>query len=262
MEAALLVHAGSREEADRLGIDSLGSPSTTCSTAGYLPQPLTFASAVAARARRARIGTAVLVAPLRPAAQIAEEAAIVDLVSGGRLDLGLGTGYRPPEFDLYGASIAGRYGVTDSRARDIRAHWESGKVLPPPAQDRLPIWMGYQGPKVRTAQVCARRGPALGEPQLVEPTRRSHRRQATTRASARMAGALYVWATDGRNGTGPPCARHVRFQNDSHIRRCTWWRGTDQPVPPPVDPREDQSIESPPASQPPAGTSRKRPLPR
>lgn len=84
------------EEADRLGAGSLWFSEHHLFTDGYLNQPLTFAAAVAARTRHARLGTAVLVAPIRTAAQIAEDAALIDLISGGRVDLGLGTGYWPP----------------------------------------------------------------------------------------------------------------------------------------------------------------------
>src|SRR3954447_11704050 len=73
------------EEADRLGIDSLWFSEHHLFSDGYLNQPLTFAAAVAARTHRARIGTAVLIAPIRTAVQLAEEAALVDLVSNGRL---------------------------------------------------------------------------------------------------------------------------------------------------------------------------------
>jgi alkanesulfonate monooxygenase SsuD/methylene tetrahydromethanopterin reductase-like flavin-dependent oxidoreductase (luciferase family) len=145
------------EEADRLGIGSLWFSEHHLFNDGYLSQPLTFAAAVAARTRRARLGTAVMVAPIRRAAQIAEEATVVDLISGGRLDLGLGTGYRKPEFDLFEESLIGRYDRTDARVRKLRALWASGELKPPPVQDSVPIWLGYQGPK------GARRAGVLGE---------------------------------------------------------------------------------------------------
>src|SRR3979490_673520 len=73
------------EEADRLGTDSIWLSEHHFFEDGYLAQPLVFAAAVAARTKRARIGTAVMLPALKQAAQLAEEAALVDLISDGRL---------------------------------------------------------------------------------------------------------------------------------------------------------------------------------
>ena len=72
-------------EAERLGAASVWFSEHHLFDDGYLPQPLTFAAAAAARTSRVRIGTAVLVAALRPAVLVAEEAAVIDQLSGGRL---------------------------------------------------------------------------------------------------------------------------------------------------------------------------------
>ena len=227
------------EEADRLGIGSLWFSEHHLFSDGYLNQPLTLAAAVAARTRQARLGTAVLVAPLRRAAQIAEEATVVDLVSGGRVDLGLGTGYRKPEFDLFGESLIGRYDGTDARVREMRSLWASGDVQPPPVQDAIPIWLGYQGPK------GARRAGVLGEGllsvngDLLEPYREGLIAGGHDPASARMAGGLTAFVTDDPDRDWPVVSKHVAWQADSY--RSHMVDGTDQAPPKPVDPERIRS---------------------
>jgi alkanesulfonate monooxygenase SsuD/methylene tetrahydromethanopterin reductase-like flavin-dependent oxidoreductase (luciferase family) len=125
----------------------------------YLSQPLTFAAAVAASTRRIGIGTAVLLAPLRETADIAEQAGLVDGLSGGRLQLGLGAGYRQDEFARFGREKRTRYETLDRQLAEIRELWASGQATPKPVQERLPIWVGAMGP--RTARMAARHGEGL-----------------------------------------------------------------------------------------------------
>jgi alkanesulfonate monooxygenase SsuD/methylene tetrahydromethanopterin reductase-like flavin-dependent oxidoreductase (luciferase family) len=140
------------EEAEHLGAHSIWLSEHHLFEDGYLPQPLTFAAAVAARTNLVRIGTAIVVAPFRHPVHLAEEAAIVDAISGGRLDLGLGAGYRAPEFALFGADPAtSRYRQTEALVRDLRRIWAEGAVTPPPLQSPLPVWLGYNGPSGHVA---------------------------------------------------------------------------------------------------------------
>jgi alkanesulfonate monooxygenase SsuD/methylene tetrahydromethanopterin reductase-like flavin-dependent oxidoreductase (luciferase family) len=119
---------------------------------GYLSQPLTFAAVLAARTQTIRIGTAVLLAPLRHPMHVAEEAALVDVISGGRLELGLGAGYVRSEFEMFGADEGQRYRSTAAMVRRLQDLFASDTLKPPPVQSDLPIWLGYQGPRgARTA---------------------------------------------------------------------------------------------------------------
>jgi alkanesulfonate monooxygenase SsuD/methylene tetrahydromethanopterin reductase-like flavin-dependent oxidoreductase (luciferase family) len=101
------------EEADQRGVGGLWFTEHHLFEDGYLPQPLTFAAAVAARTRRARIGTSVVLPALHHPVDLAEQAALVDLISGGRLELGLGAGYRVPEYQLLGADFGRRFTAAD-----------------------------------------------------------------------------------------------------------------------------------------------------
>jgi alkanesulfonate monooxygenase SsuD/methylene tetrahydromethanopterin reductase-like flavin-dependent oxidoreductase (luciferase family) len=88
--------------AEELGFESVWLPEHHFAIYGMLGNPLIFAASVAARTRRMKIGTAIMVVPFQHPLRLAEDAAMVDALSGGRLMLGLGRGYQPPEFTGFG----------------------------------------------------------------------------------------------------------------------------------------------------------------
>lgn len=148
-------------EAERLGADTVWLSEHHLFADGYLPQPLVLAAALAARTERIRLGTAVLLAPLWNPARLAEEIAVVDNLSDGRVVIGLGAGYSAPEFELYGADPGTRYGQTDATVRKLRRLLGPDGPITPPAVQRPPeVWLGYQGPQ------GARRAGLLGAPLL------------------------------------------------------------------------------------------------
>jgi alkanesulfonate monooxygenase SsuD/methylene tetrahydromethanopterin reductase-like flavin-dependent oxidoreductase (luciferase family) len=220
------------EEAERLGAHSIWVTEHHLFDDGYLPQPLTFLAAAAARTKRIRLGTAILLSALRPAPQIAEEAAIVDIISGGRLELGLGAGYRPPEFDLFDAEFAARFRTNDARARELRRIWTDGAVTPRPVQARLPLWMGYQ------TEMGARRAGRLGE-RLLCPNaalwpayRQGLVEGRHDPAIGHMGGHIQGWVSEDPEADWPIVAKHLAYQVDSYKRYGV--EGTDRPTPPPV----------------------------
>jgi alkanesulfonate monooxygenase SsuD/methylene tetrahydromethanopterin reductase-like flavin-dependent oxidoreductase (luciferase family) len=86
------------ERGEALGFDSVWLPEHHFAIYGMLGNPLLLAAAVAQRTTSMKIGTAVVVLPFQHPLRIAEDAATVDALSGGRLLLGVGRGYQPPEF--------------------------------------------------------------------------------------------------------------------------------------------------------------------
>ncbi len=204
-------------EAERSGLDSVWLSEHHLFEDGYLPQPLTFASAIASRTSRIRIGTAVLLAPLRPAVQIAEEAAIVDLVSGGRLELGLGSGYLPDEFAAYGADHGRRFATLWERVQEVRGLWDEGRTTPPPAQARPRIWVGVG------RKAAARRVGLLGEsllwldPGILDDFRAGLAEGGHDPSAARVSGPAQIVLADDPEAAREAIREHHAYQQGSYL---------------------------------------------
>ena len=93
------------QAAETLGFRNVWLGEHHFSTYGYLSRPLQFASYIAAKTTRLRVGTAVIVVPLHHPLLIAEEIAMLDILSGGRADVGLGRGYQRYEFERLGLQL-------------------------------------------------------------------------------------------------------------------------------------------------------------
>jgi alkanesulfonate monooxygenase SsuD/methylene tetrahydromethanopterin reductase-like flavin-dependent oxidoreductase (luciferase family) len=216
-------------EAERLGAASVWFSEHHLFSDGYLPQPLTFAAAAAARTTRVRIGTAVLLAALRPAALVAEEAAVIDQISGGRLELGIGAGYSVPEYELYNADITKRYGLTDAAVAEIRRLLDEGIVTPPAAQNPFPIWLGYQGPQ--GAKRAGRLGVGLLslDRALLDPYREGLVEGGHDPATARTGGMLDIIVADDPEAAFERILPHYAHQLNSYRAAAVAGSGRDAP---------------------------------
>lgn len=150
------------ELAEALGFDSIWLTEHHFTDDGYLPAMLPAAAAIAARTKRVTIGTFVLLAPFQHPLKLAEDAAVVDVISNGRLRLGLGQGYRQEEFDGFGVPRAERLGRTLETIEILKLAWtgqrfsfdgkyfhfKDVRVLPTPASHPCPelLW-GAGAPK-------------------------------------------------------------------------------------------------------------------
>jgi putative FMN-dependent luciferase-like monooxygenase len=109
---------------------------------GGLPAPLVFLSHVAAKTSRIRLGTGIITLPLEDPVRVAEDAAVFDLLSGGRFEAGLGSGGTAGSFEAFGHDPKDRGIIYDRHVGTVRKAW-AGEELPggnrlyPPAPQLL-----------------------------------------------------------------------------------------------------------------------------
>jgi probable F420-dependent oxidoreductase len=143
--------------AEQVGFDSAWVSEHHGSSDGYLPSLLPALAAFAAVTERIELGTGVVLTPLHDPLRLAEDAAVVDQLSGGRLLLGLGNGSREEEFRMFGVPMSERAVRTEETIEILRRAWsgrrfsfegralqlDQVRVTPPPARpDGPPILLG------------------------------------------------------------------------------------------------------------------------
>jgi probable F420-dependent oxidoreductase len=143
--------------AETLGFDSAWVSEHHGSGDGYLPSLLPTLAAFAAATDRIKLGSGVMLTPFHHPLRLAEDAAVVDLIAGGRLILGLGLGWREEEFRMFGVPLRERVGRTVETIEILRRAWtgerfsfdgsvftfDQVKVTPPPPSPRgIPIFLG------------------------------------------------------------------------------------------------------------------------
>jgi len=218
--------------AEELGFESAWVSEHHVTDEGYLPSVFPMLAAIAERTRTLRLGSAVLLAPFQHPLRFAEDAAVVDQLSGGRLELGLGLGYREREFELLGVPRKERARRTEELVREARRAWADGTVTPPPLQEpEPPLWLGG------TTAAAARRAAALGcgfmpdawvEPEVVELYRSLGGRAVATNPT--------VWV-----GEWEEVAEHLLYQRNRYRE----WGGASTLASADELPRERYLVGSP-----------------
>ena len=125
------LYRGSLEQiawAESLGFDSVWLTEHHFTDDGYTPSPLVIAAAIGERTRRMRIGTNLMLLPLADPLRLAEDAAAVSILTGGRFDLGVGLGYRQLEFDAFGRKLAHRPSLMEEGVAILRQAWSGEPV--------------------------------------------------------------------------------------------------------------------------------------
>lgn len=111
------------EWADRLGFVTIGLSEHHGSADGYLPSPLPVAAAFAARTSTARLNIAAMPAAFHDPLRLAEDLAIVDILSNGRLDVVITNGYVPSEFAMFGVPMSERAARTTEMVATLKQAW-------------------------------------------------------------------------------------------------------------------------------------------
>jgi len=193
---------------------------------GYLPSPFVFGAAVAARTAQVRIMISALVLTLRDPVSAAEDAAVLDLVSGGRLELTLVPGYVPAENEMFGVPFAARGAVFEEKVAAFTAALEGGPVIyagrratvtPRPLQRPRPfVAMGGAAPK-RAARLADAFLPPTPDPALADTYRAECRRLGKGDGILMWPdGPAAVFVTEDPERTWAEIGRHVLHEADAY----------------------------------------------
>jgi alkanesulfonate monooxygenase SsuD/methylene tetrahydromethanopterin reductase-like flavin-dependent oxidoreductase (luciferase family) len=246
--------------AEELGFDSVWVSEHHFVDDGYMPSLLPMCAAIAARTDRVKIGTGLLLAPLHDPLRIAEDAVTVDLISRGRLILGLGLGWREEEFEGFDVPIAERVVRLELAVDVLRKAWRGEAaakrdgapvhVTPPPGRlGGPPIWIGaWAEPAVRRAGRLADGFIAGGETpeELGEHVRWAREERERNGAAGGFTVALHMSTFAWRGSEAEAWERVAPF-----LRYVSWKyedmenaRGRSGPpaAPPPATPEDEASL--------------------
>jgi alkanesulfonate monooxygenase SsuD/methylene tetrahydromethanopterin reductase-like flavin-dependent oxidoreductase (luciferase family) len=198
------------DAAEALGFDSFWVAEHHFHEYGAIPSPPVFLAAAAQRTRRIRLGAAVVVLPFHDPLVVAEEYAMVDMLSGGRLNLGVGSGYLAHEFEGFGVPATEKQARFDEALQTLLRAWTGERFsyqgrfvqvkdvklnVQPVQRPHPPVWIA-----ILRNEVAAAVG-GRGFPIMMIP-------YATSERVAEFAQTLAVWraafAATGADAMGAP----------------------------------------------------------
>ena len=204
---------------------------------GYLPSWIPVAGAVLARTKRMRVATNIALLPFAHPLRLAEDLAVLDNLSGGRVEMGVGMGYAPHEFAGFGIPVSRRVSLTEEGLDVLRLAWagepfsyegrryrfEDVRVTPRPVQPGgPPLWMGAMTDA--GAERAARYGLHFlpqGRRQVLDTWRAASDAAGNALAAGvgRRVGIIRPWlVTDDRERDWPPIRDAERYRMEVYAR--------------------------------------------
>ncbi len=222
---------------------------------GYLPSPLPVAAAIAARTKKIRIALGVLLMPFHNPVRLAEDVAVVDVISGGRFELGVGVGYKGEEFEGFAVPFNERGARTNEALGIVRRLLDGEtvtfkgkffevnnvKLAPEPIQrPHPPIWIGGFTPAA--LRRAARHGDGFITPRADRSVYDSYiaelQNQGKPTSNIRFAGGhQWLIVSNDPEKTWNEAADHIIYQVDNYMawseqEYAAWSKRTGQTMKP------------------------------
>ena len=232
------------EVAEEAGFDSAWVSEHHGAADGYLPSLLPLLAAFAARTERIELGTGVVLAPFHDPLRLAEDFAVVDQISGGRVICGLGIGWREEEFRAFGIDVSSRVRRLTEIVEILKLAWtgerfdyrgrhysyEAVAVTPPPARP-LPVYVGgfVDAAIARAGRIADGYISSRAQPDRVADAFRlaSEARRGAGRQGEPLAALLQnAFVTEDPDGDWPMVRAGIGHQLGVYAG---WRRGTDVP---------------------------------
>jgi alkanesulfonate monooxygenase SsuD/methylene tetrahydromethanopterin reductase-like flavin-dependent oxidoreductase (luciferase family) len=184
---------------EQAGFDGAWVPEHHLAEDGYMPSPLVALAAIAARTTRLKLGSGIALAPLYHPLRFAEDCAVLDILAGGRLEVGLAIGYRRRESAAFGVDFTKRGRMFDEFLQIVTRLWAGetvdfagqhftltgAKIMPPVPRGRIPLYIGSFTEKAM--ERVARYGDGfIGNGDLCDLYAEKLREQGKDAASARI----------------------------------------------------------------------------
>ncbi len=215
--------------ADQLGFDHVWFTEHHFLEDGYLPAFQPLAGAIAARTERIRLSNDIALLPLYHPVRLAEELAVLDNISNGRMEFGIGMGYVPEEFAAFGVPLPNRVSMTNEAIEIMRLAWADGpfsyegkryrlddvNVYPKPVQEGgPPLWIAAmkEPGALRAAQYGTHLLPQGRREDVLDPWREAVLADGRDPDDYRVGIIRSVYVTDDRERDWPIILESERFR--------------------------------------------------